>query len=143
MITLQFSRKGKIGSHLIRWLTWSEWSHVDIVLHDGYLLGSVIPHGVVVRENELIEYRRYTVDAPNSVIKIAEQEIGKPYDWKGLFGIVFRNRQWGDRNAWICSELVAHCFEKAGFKLINSDTWRITPEDLIKSPLLKEVKDVA
>lgn len=46
MIKLLFSRRNHPGSWLIRAVSWSEWSHVEIILPDGRLLGAAAPHGV-------------------------------------------------------------------------------------------------
>ena len=42
-----FSKRRHVGSWLIRTVTWSEWSHVELVLPNGQLLGAAAPQGVV------------------------------------------------------------------------------------------------
>ena len=139
MITVQFSRKRDPFSALIRWFTWSEFSHVDIVLPDGRLLGATALGGVQIRTPEKFEaVEQFTVEAPDDVVKIASLEVGKPYDWTGIFGIVGR-RNWQDPDRWFCSELVAWAFQKAGCPLLRSPrSHRITPRDLLLSPHLSE-----
>lgn len=142
MITVQFSRKRDPFSALIRWFTWSQYSHVDLVLPDGRLLGATALRGVDIREPEDFEaVKRFTVDAPTDVLKLASLQVGKPYDWPGIFGIVGRH-DWQDPSRWFCSELVAWAFQSAGVPLLRGDrSHRITPRDLLLSPLLYETQE--
>lgn len=139
MITLQFSRSGKIGSRLIRWFTWSDWSHVDIVLPDGRLLGATGARGVAIRDyDQSVSHVRFTVDAPDVVIDLAMTQLGKKYDYAAIIGMPFR-RDWQDGRKWFCSELVAWAFAEAGHPLLRMKrNGRVTPGDLLKSPFLLE-----
>ena len=141
MITLQFSTTRHISSYMIRAFTWSWASHVDFVLPDGKLLGALATHNGV-KVHSPFEYSRseqYIIDAPDSVIDFAMTQVDKPYDWAGILGIVTRNRNWEDDNKWFCSELVAWSFKQAGCPLLNENSYRITPRDLLISPLLKPI----
>lgn len=137
MITLQFSSQNKIGSKLIQWFTWSKYSHVDFVLPDGRLLGAR-GDGVKIREPYYVDKKLIcTVDAPESVLDYALSQKGKDYDYSALFGFIL-NRKIEDNSKWFCSELVAWAFRQAGVDLLNySDEYRITPRDLLLSPLVK------
>lgn len=139
MIQLQFSSQNKPGSWLIQKFTWSRFSHVDFVLPDGRLLGARGHGGVQIREPELFPtLARFDIDAPDSVLDHAMSQIGKPYDWPAILGFMAK-RQWQDKNAWFCSELVAWSFQAAGVPLLRSrDLYRITPRDLLLSPYLKK-----
>lgn len=139
MITIQFSRNEKIGSRLIRWFTWSKYSHVDIVIAGNEVIGARFD-GVKIRTSKDLDSVRFNVDAPDSVIGEMITQIDKKYDWLALFGFLFR-RKWEDENKWICSELVAWAFKESGYPLVRSDVWRITPEDILKSPLLMKIED--
>lgn len=140
MITLQFSTTKHITSRVIAGFTWSWASHVDFVLPDGKLLGALATHGgVKIHEPlEMSRVERFAVDAPDSVIDFAKSQLGKPYDWAGIFGLTFR-RDWEEDDSWFCSELVAYSFAKAGVPLLNETSYRITPRDLLISPLLKRI----
>lgn len=141
MITLQFSTTNHFSSRAIRFLTWSDASHVDFVLPDGTLLGALGDGGVKYHDSkDYTIINRFTVDAPDSVIEFAKTQIGKPYDWPGIFGLVFRNRDWESDDKWFCSELVAWSFKQAGYPLLNETSYRITPRDLLISPLLKPIR---
>jgi len=137
MITLQFSTTKGIGSRVIRWATWSPYSHVDLVQDDGRLLGATTCHGVAIRDPEPTSAcARFQVSAPVDVIAAARSQIGRPYDWPGIFGWGFR-RNWQELDSWFCSELIAWAFQEAGHPLLRADrSWRITPRDLLLSPML-------
>lgn len=144
MITLQFSTTNQIGSKAIAFVTWSWASHVDFVMPDGSLYGALaLENGGGVQfhpvEKNYSRVERYTVDAPDDVLKYALEQKGKPYDWTGILGILARNRRWEEDDSWFCSELVAYSFAKAGVPLLNETSYRITPRDLLISPLLKRI----
>lgn len=140
MITVQFSTTKGIGSRVIRWVTWSPFSHVDLVLDDGRLLGATTHHGVAIRNAEPTSAcARFQVSAPVDVIAAAHSQIGRPYDWPGIFGYGFR-RNWQEEDSWFCSELIAWAFQEVGFPLLRAErAYRITPRDLLISPLLNRL----
>lgn len=136
MITLQFSAKAAPASWLIRRFTWSDYSHVDFVLPNGCLLGASGSGGVAIRRTgRYSACDRFTVDAPASVLNIAASQVGKPYDWPAILGMVGRHN-WQNEDAWFCSELVSWAFQQAGHPLLHAPKHRITPRDLLLSPYL-------
>jgi hypothetical protein len=137
VITLQFSAQRLPASWLIRWFTWSPFSHVDLVLPDGRLLGARGSGGVAIRDPEpFYKVARFQVDAPDRVLDLAAEQIGKPYDWAAILGIAARG-DWQDQGRWFCSELVAWAFQQAGRPLLRANHFhRITPRDLLLSPYL-------
>jgi len=147
MITLQFSTTNQIGSRLIRSMTWSWASHCDIVLPDGNLLGALaLENGGGVQIHPMRELDHYArverfivEDAPESIIDIALMQLGKKYDWEGIFGFLFKKRQWQSDEKWFCSELIAYAFQEAGYPLVRDFSYRITPRDLVSSVLLKPI----
>ena len=143
MITIQFSTTRHWTSKAIQTFTWSWASHVDFVLPNGKLFGALATQdGGGVRLHDAQDYtriERFQVDAPSSIIDIAMTQAGKPYDWAGIFGLVFRNRNWESDDKWFCSELVAWSFKQGGYPLLNENSYRITPRDLLISPLLKPI----
>src|ERR1700726_703863 len=143
MITLRFGTSKGIGSFLIRWRTWSDYSHVDFVLPDGTLLGAQ-GDGVKIRPSDYgkfikTEFFDIDIDEVTSqrILDFANSQIGKPYDWKAIIGFAFR-RDWMETDSWFCSELIEAAFEKNGALLIRTEHLnRIAPSDLLLSPYLK------
>lgn len=137
MISLVFVKTNSLWGKAIRAFTRSEYNHVGLV--DGHhIIDSSIGHGV--RRTPLNEIQgeitiRYVL-APQNVINRVAGQIGKPYDLLGALAIPFR-KNWHDRRKWFCSELVAWAFEEEGITLVNKHLSRITPQDLLESPLVK------
>jgi uncharacterized protein YycO len=82
---------------------------------------------------------RYEIDAPDAVLAYAVSQLGKKYDWSGVFNFIEPNRNWQEDDSWFCSELVAKAFLEAGTPLINAPAHRVAPGDLLHSFLLKPV----
>jgi uncharacterized protein YycO len=137
-IILQFSTSTSIGSRLIDWFTWGNYSHVDIVLADGSWFGAR-SDGVKARAPYPVsKFMRMEVEAPDAVLAIALLQEGKPYDFMAILGFIFK-RDWQNDSKWFCSELVAWAFQEGGMHLINAEHLnRVSPRDLMMSPLLKQ-----
>jgi uncharacterized protein YycO len=74
-------------------------------------------------------------NAKNAIIQFAQAQVGKKYDYRGIFGFLARKEsQGGDR--WFCSELVAACFWAAQIPLVRDFPHKVAPSDLKRSPLL-------
>ncbi|MCK5307046.1 MAG: hypothetical protein KAJ73_00405 [Zetaproteobacteria bacterium] len=139
-----FTRSSGIIAGLVRWFTWSEYNHVAIGRAEGTTLIEAIGWRGVVLSN------MYYLRSRSTVIKVMEVEVlrdptvhlrsqlGKKYDYSGILGIWFR-RNWQEENRWFCSELVAWACAKAGTPLVVEEKHRITPNDILTSPLLDEV----
>jgi uncharacterized protein YycO len=143
LITLQFSTQPGWQSAFIRFATWSDWSHVDVLLEDGTLLGSRMDGGVKIRPANYANFSKkalYQIDAPAEVMDFAKKQVGLPYDSTGIinFGA---HRDWRQPDSYFCSELIAAAFEAGNLPLLNPDTpsSRISPRDLTLSPLLKKL----
>lgn len=120
----------------VRAFTWSRWSHVALV--DGYCVIEASPRdGVTMTETEglLMRSREFElVDLPcrdpEAVRHAAASQVGRPYDWSALAGMVLR-RDWQEDDAWFCSELIAWAFAQAGEPLFRSESLvRVTPQHL-------------
>lgn len=108
-----YRRSRSIPSFLIRAFTWgSYWSHVGILGADGHVIEASGWHGVVktplgeflakASEYECVDI--YCPD-PERALTFSEAQVGKPYDWGAVFGIVFR-RNWAEDDSWFCFELL-------------------------------------
>lgn len=133
MVRLYFRRSQSAGSRLIRFFTWSKWSHVAI--EDGdHVIESVWPGGVV--RTPLSEWKKAGEWASSSlvgeqlIVDLAASQVGKPYDLTAIFGILFQ-RDWQVTDHWFCSELIAWAFDRAGTPIFRAEALgRITPEHL-------------
>jgi len=142
IIRLQFSsQSNNIFSTLVRWRDWSDYSHVDLIMPDGRLIGAY-SNGVVIGyphivSNKIIVSIVVTQEQADKIYKGAMSQLGKPYDYAGIFGFV-TNRDWQEDDSWFCSELIAWIFKEAGINLLRFDNIsRISPADLLLSPLLQ------
>lgn len=144
-INLRFVRNEGFVSRAIGWQTWGpggDWSHVDFALPDGYL-GSQAPDGVQLRPldyckptAELKCYIEVPDDGGEKVLEWAHSQIGKPYDYKSIFGFLIK-RDWRDDSAWICSEYVAYAFMQAGYPILNTQYCnRVSPSIASLTPYI-------
>lgn len=142
-ITLQFVTQADQVSRLIRWFTWGDFSHVDVVLEGDYLLGAHFEGGVQIRPPTYATWtaceRRVVHGVTADFLPWLHQQVGKPYDWAAIFGLLWRTDHWQCEDRWFCSELVAAAFTFTGVPVILGEPWRISPRDLMLSPLLEKL----
>jgi uncharacterized protein YycO len=136
-LQLVFSRSHHIGSALIRLGTWSSWGHCGII-HDFWGEARVIDakarHGVQERLlsdylSETSEYAFKDVEVPNAAAGIAwaKAQIGKKYDWSGIFSFIGREN-WNEDDKWFCSELAEGAILAAGRQRFSHNIERVTPQ---------------
>lgn len=75
-----------------------------------------------------------TSERATEVAKSAIDYLGVPYDWNHISQIMWRIL-WNkgckiENNKFICSELVAECFEQAGYTFPYDKRGFITPENI-------------
>lgn len=119
--------------------------HAEICTDTGTWIGAHAKDGVQERAADYCKPRfelRYalpvTEDQHAKILGFMRAQIGKPYDFTGIMGILF-HESWHDPKAWFCSELVCAACEAGGIFMLNvlpGYTFRITPEMLHLSPLL-------
>lgn len=106
-----FCRSRKIGSVLIRAVTFSKWSHVALMFSGDMVLEATWPRvritslEEVIRTHDAFEIRN--LDIEPDMIKWGLQQVGKPYDISGLFAVLMPYRKWVSDDKWFCSELLA------------------------------------
>lgn len=134
-----FSRGNSPVSWLISFLTWSRWSHVGVITPTGTVIDAHFPRVREVSQRKFKSTARKTAVVefdhpdPDALFVWLRSQIGKPYDWRALFGFMLRREEWNRPRAWFCSELVAGGFQATGGALFRSTrVGRITPEDLWK-----------
>lgn len=134
-----FARRKTVGSALIRWFTWSQWSHVGVVIDNDFIIDTTLKHGGVRVHagrkwiDEYPDHQVIDVAVPDERAAIAflRRQLFKPYDWTGLVGIALRSRRWAEADRWFCSELVAAALvEGGGLRNLRLEAQRITPRDL-------------
>lgn len=162
-IVYQLATQKGIGSSVIRAFSWSEFSHVDIVLHDvsngwwlgddGWLLGArshpdTAPKaGVWVRNPcyaPFAKTQKFSVEVTDeqhlAFWNFIAAQVTKPYDMTAITQFVTHGeRDWTEDDSWFCSELVAAGFKAAGVPFFNWDVRvnHIMPEHLRFSPMNK------
>jgi uncharacterized protein YycO len=139
MSLLLFSTTKDWDSRVVRLLTWSDFSHVDLIDGDE-VIGAVPGQGVVVapihtRITAASAILVAQVEAPDDrVTALVRSQIGKPYNWAAVFGIAL-HRDWTNKDSWFCSELLAWAFREVEHPVINPMIYlnRVTPQMLLES----------
>lgn len=133
------SRKHTVYSMLVRFGTWSPWSHsgVAFVDSDGVekLIESHAGAGgvrVIPLADALKTYSKHEVievQVPDEAAGIAYglSQVGKKYDWGWIWGYFVRERGWASDEKWVCSELTEAMIGAAGRLRFRLDATRITP----------------
>lgn len=129
------TRRKYIPAMLLRILTLSKFSHMAVLLDDNTVIEAAAFKGVVRGsfENFTKIYDRVIIQdlpLPNeeAAINFLLEQVGKPYDWTAIFGIVFRNGKWTDLDSWFCSELVEAAVKVGGLDRFKEDISRIIPQ---------------
>lgn len=135
-LQFQFSTSTAWTSAIIRRLTQSQFSHIDLILPDEGLLGvsgpdkSISdPGGVLIRPFNCWPYlyppKIAKVQCSDAVVRAGIEwgrtQIGKPFDNAALYaflrdraGLPKLGRPWRDPSKWFCSEFQARLVEVAG-----------------------------
>lgn len=104
-----FSRSKLPGSYIIRWMTFSKWSHVALLLDTGEVVEATWPK---VRMSNIKDFAKshpdFEIRYLDGNADLVMKEIGKPYDLSGLFMFLNPWRDWTTDDKWFCSELLAH-----------------------------------
>jgi uncharacterized protein YycO len=135
---LLFTRRRHLGSWIIRFVTWSEYSHVDLLIDNQSLVGAIAFDGVVLSNVEARlskASKAVLMDIPVKDIELSKEfavnQLGKKYDWLGVIGIGLK-RNWQEDGKWSCAELVAKILAEGGQKPFDSKYHhRITPQHLL------------
>lgn len=113
-------------SGLIAWAGADTFSHVDILLDDGTLLGARSdaiggkPPGVQIRPpgydqwtKQVIIAAPCTSEGKAAALAFAHAQIGKAYDKTAIAGFAV-DRDWRTPDEWFCSELAGVAAETGG-----------------------------
>ena len=135
----------------ISWRSWSGISHVAALRRNGEIIeawGGSKPRGVRHFADWNIGHTSGTrIDCyrvPSWTDKQHEaywalllEEVGKPYDYRGVLGFITRRDKAARPGKWFCSELKHAKSVAVGTPfLIGVTSNRIAPGDIVRSPLL-------
>lgn len=131
-VNIIFGRSNKIMSRLIRWVTFSRFSHCGLVAGD-WVYESVGNGGVIkthlsvfkARYNQQWEICEISCVSRDVCYTRAKSLLGSPYDYQGILAYLFR---WDIHRlkAYQCAEFLAHCI---GWVRCDK-LWKISPEYL-------------
>lgn len=135
-IRLLFITNNLPVSVLLRVFTWSDWSHVAAIMEDGETaIDATMLHGVsqrplsAVTKGSKYAIREYECARPDKFYAFLREQVGKPYDFSGVFGIGL-HRNWQDPENWFCSEIQACGLAIGESPRFANDQWRVTPQNL-------------
>ena len=137
-VQLLFTRRRTIGSALIRLLSGSTWSHVDLIDPDDdrYVIGATGKKGV--HRDQLST--RLAASSKAAIMTLPNVDtgqlkahviahIGESYDWPGVMHFILPWRK-QDPDRMFCSELIAHALKLAQVDMGGLDPAHTTPGDL-------------
>ena len=134
MIEVRFMKTRGIIARLIRWFTWSEFNHVDINVN-GKWYGASRTFGVHRSDKQRPSYiyaeKLFISSTPEEreyVLRFLEGELGKSYDWRGIFGFILR-KNLHHRDKWFCSEYVGTALNYVEGRYFE-DTFKLSPNSL-------------
>lgn len=136
------------GGRFIKWFTFGGYSHVSLIFVQGETrieIDALQGAGVTSRNDGNIKNERdlFLVKTTEKqfwqVYNAAVELIGTKYDWRGIYGFLARRKRENSKK-WFCSELVAHCLDIAGIKLLNLPPWKISPVMVCASTVIEKVK---
>lgn len=154
-IVLQFSSSTAWVSGLIRVMCHSAFSHIDLIMPDGNLLGASDqgpkspfiegnPQGVAIRPPNYQQFNirriarlNVSLEEAEKIYDLARGQLGKGFDSDGLKEFLSDDpfdRDWRMDDHWFCAELLAWILEQSNFfpyPLIVPKN-RITPSDLLQ-----------
>lgn len=149
--------RGRSGlySSVIKWYSRSPYTHAEFCWplenpSPSQYLGAQPSGGVQVRPADYLgdaPFDTFAVEVTQDQARLMRlfltAQIGKPYDFRAIAGMVF---QWLDKGtkdaAWFCSELLFYTFSHIRKRLLNipeKQSDRVTPRDLGVSPVAEKV----
>lgn len=140
-IRFMFTNSKFSFSPIIRVFTWSEFSHMAIIIDDETVLHSDL-NGVRLEKIKSLQERstswmiaEYECERPHDLINVCMTQIGKPYDYLAWIGILFRHINLKDNSKWVCSELPEYGAWLSGQSFFYREfNHRITPQHWLMLP---------
>jgi hypothetical protein len=145
LFKIRFITESDPISDAIRLVTFSEWSHVEIITETGSYIGAHAKGGVQERPADYTKVsreRRYEIpvadDQYTKMMAFARSKIGTPYDFKDIAGL-FLHKNLSSEGTEICSMFVFESALAGGLQMLNvlsEYSNLVTPETLHLSPYL-------
>jgi hypothetical protein len=143
----------RIASTSIRWWTFSNYSHVELVdtikvNPSSWIWYAAEPFANGVKKSSM-EYKTTDWDLyslnhkyqKRNAIEFFISQLNKSYDYQGLIFTQIFNIQKHDHKKWFCSEIVAEAIKRNGVELVKYSTWyspkRLHNEMIIKKYMVK------
>ena len=140
-VTIALKKKSKDGildkliEQAIKIWTRSKYFHVEMIIKDVWVSTNPTAGAVYMNTlqplNDNYDYFDVDVDGRriNKVMDFLNAQVGKKYDYWGLFFSTVFTMNVEDRNKWFCSELIAEALNVFGFKAPKNVN-EMTPEDI-------------
>ena len=132
--------KFKLAVTAIRIWRRSKYFHSEVVIGDKRIT-SHTETGVQIMDTTNWEYFEKYADLKEveideklipSTLEFVKSNIGKGYDWKGIFFSQFFDFGIHNKDKFFCSEIVAEALKKCGNTKIKEQSNRLAPDELYK-----------
>lgn len=140
MITLRFTYNPTWYNRAIKIYTWHPYTHVDLVVSRPsyeytppmeYYVGALPNKGVMTHRSPARDEKFMTLDVDETkVYEFAHMQVGKKYDWFGIFGLAVRDGDFQEQNKWFCSELIGAAINYASPNFFSIPVHKLTPRDI-------------
>lgn len=128
-------------SPVIRFVTWSKYSHMVIVINDNYVIHSdfngvhIEPIVDLMNRSKSWMIVEYECKNSQAIINEAIKLLNRPYDYGALIGIAIRRIELQDDSKYVCSEFPAAACQNANDPFFCTDyLHRITPQHWLMLP---------
>ncbi|MCB1711191.1 MAG: hypothetical protein KDH96_01550 [Candidatus Riesia sp.] len=128
-------------SPIIRFVTWSKFSHMAVVINDKWVMHSDFNGVHIELLNDLKSRSKnwticeYECKNPQAIINSCLTLLGSPYDYGALIGIALRRIELQDESKYVCSEFpAAGCFKANQPFFCTEFSSRITPQHWLMLP---------
>jgi uncharacterized protein YycO len=143
---------GRLSSG-IEFITRSQFSHAALVSDpEKKLIIEASLNGVAhskidnfIGSSTVFRMMTLTDEQASNIVKFAEQQLGKPYDYEELVDMFLRyvfyipnNKT--EKGRYVCSTFVNAAYASIGIKLTKQNL--PSPEDIYESPLLTKIADL-
>ena len=128
---------GKTIEKLIKWWTRSPYFHIEMIIKGKWISTNPTDGAVYIRELQDLKtnYDYIDIEIDGKKVKKAmvflESQVGKKYDYLGLFFSTVIKFNLDNKQKWFCSELIAETL-KIFDQPLREDSNNYTPGDLAR-----------